>query len=169
MRTFSKKLNWRWFGMVSWRWWVSAGELASKRPYDKYAQKIGRPWLFSIDRHSVSSWKIDQTETSWKLYGAILNGWKFISSGWNFYPERLKVLSWTAETRTGLKRETTETISGSSGVKLDWNDWKSILNRPQRLKVCPETLALPSWNILKDPKFVWRRSETDWTTKSQTD
>ena len=34
----------------------------------------------AIYRHSETSWKIDQTETSWKLYGDILNGLKLFAA-----------------------------------------------------------------------------------------
>ena len=119
-----------------------------------------------IYRHSVSSWKIDQTETSWKLYGAILNGWKFIPSGWNFYPERLKLLSWTAETWNRLKPETTETKT----TETSWNHPELPLNIhiESRLKVdChPETSWKPSWTTLNDWKSVLKhwpyRPETSW-------
>jgi hypothetical protein len=47
---------------------------------------------------------------------------------------------------------------------------EAALTQPERLKVRPETsLAMPFRNILKLPKIVWRRPETDSTTESQTE
>ena len=40
--------------------------------------------IMVIYRHPETSWNIDETETSWKLYGAILVGCKFILNDWNF-------------------------------------------------------------------------------------
>ena len=121
----------------------------------------------AIYRHPETSWKVDQIETSWKLYGAILDGYKFIPSGWNFYPERLKLIlnGWNILKPPELPLN----IPVESRLKVDrhpetswrppWtilNDWKSVpwntgptvLKHPETSKIC----MVPSWNRLKDWK-----------------